>query len=311
MTRVLLLCLLLLRQCLLAQIEKEVTPDYNFDENLFDFENNIQQLPENQGFLVILEPYRRTLLFAEVSSPVIKINKRMGDTFKEGDLLIKLDDDIFKSNYEKAKGLILKHQSALEAKEQLFKDKIASHFEVREAEADLANSKAELTMARKNLKASVIKAPYNGKVVELSIEEHELPRSGKELIEIVDDHVLLARFLIPSSLLSQLYIGKPIYIKLNNYDKEIVAKLFRIGSVIDPSSSLIKVEAKIDNKEGILRSGMTGTAYFIAEEERKKMHTPAPQPFPLPPLEEPIKNLEVEPQIKADSPQSQKEMNPE
>ena len=205
----------------------------------------------------------------------------MGDPFKKDDILIKLDDDIFKSNYEKAKGLIIKHQAALEAKKQLFQDRIASQFELREAEADLANSKAELTLARKNLKASVIKAPYDGKVVELSIEEHELSRSGKELIEIVDDHVLLARFLIPSSLLNQLYIGKPIYITMNNYDKEIVAKLFRIGSVIDPSSSLIKVEAKIDNDEGILRSGMTGTAYFTSEEERKKMQVGFSSPFHL------------------------------
>lgn len=292
MNRLLLIFLFSFGQLIYAQNKQEINQtdfnqdQINFDEKVFDFDHSSRVMPENQGFLVILEPFRRTLLFAEVSSPVEKINKRMGDSFKQGEVLIKLEDVVFKSNYEKAKGLLIKHQAALEAKKELYQDRIASLFELREAEADLATARADLSLARKNLKASVIKAPYDGKVVELSIEEHELPRPGKELIETVADHILLARFLIPSSELKNIYIDKPIYITLVNYDKEIVAKVFRIGSVIDPSSSLIKVEAMIDNKDGNLRTGMTGTAYLIPKEERERIQTPPPPPMPLPPQED-------------------------
>jgi RND family efflux transporter MFP subunit len=279
----------------------------DFDEHVFDFEKDLTQIPENQGYLVILEPYRRTLLFAEVNSPVIKITKRMGDSFKEGEVLINLEDVVFKSNYEKAKALLAKHQAAVLAKKQLYEDKIASLFELREAEADVATSKADVSLAKKNLRSSVIRAPFDGKVVELAVEEHELPRPGKELIELVDDHILLARFLVPSSELGKISIDQPVYITLNTNNENIVAKIARIGAVIDPSSSLIKVESEIDNRDGRLKSGMTGTAYFTSPEERAKILTPPPPPMPLAP-EEKLNTPLLEEQPAPNK--NQKEMNP-
>jgi len=218
---------------------------------------------EPRTFRVVLNPNQKTRLSAQVITPVKMIAKRMGESFEEGDVLIKLDDTVFKGYYKKAIAQLEKAQTELEVKAQLFADDIGSLFELKDAQAAVAAALASLTSAEKNLEASTIKAPYSGKVVSLHIENEELPRVGKELIEIVDDHILLAKLLIPSSVLNRVKIGQNIYIRINETQQIVKGKIVRIGATIDPSSATVKLQAEIDNRDGKLKPGMTGRAILV------------------------------------------------
>lgn len=221
----------------------------------------------SEMYQVVIEPLHRTLLSAEIQSPVVKIYKRMGDSFNKGDILIQLDDTIYKSNVNKAMAALTQAQVELDGKKQLFQDNVASLFELKEAEANLAKAKADLVIAQHDLSATTIKAPYDGKVVTLNIEEHELPQNGKDIIEIVYDKTLLGKLLIPAVMLKDVKIGQPFSIDVNEINKKITANVARIGAVIDPSSSTVKIEAEIDNHDQILKGGMTGKVNF---EDSKK-----------------------------------------
>jgi len=214
---------------------------------------------KNVSYRVVLDPRHRTQLTPQVKTAVSKIYKRMGESFKEGDVLIQMEDAIFKANITKAQAIYEKAKTQLEAKKQLYHDNVASIFEIKEGEADLATAQAELVNAQKNLDATKVIAPYNGKVVDVSLEEHELPQNDKSAIEVVDDEVLLAKFLVPSMLVEKIKIGDPVRITVKETGETITAKVARIGSVIDPSSSTLKIEAEVDNKEGKLKTGMSGT----------------------------------------------------
>ena len=202
---------------------------------------------------------------AEVVSQVVKINKKMGQTFKKGELLIKLNDVLFLSNVKKAEASLEKAKVELDAKKQLFKDNVASLFELKEGEANVATAKADLALAKRNYQATDILAPYDGKVISVNIEEYETPQLGKSLIDVVDDNVLIARFLVPSSFLPKIKEGTPFVIQLKETGEKIPVKISRIGSVIDPSSGTVKIEADIDNSKGKIRTGMTGKAIFNLE----------------------------------------------
>jgi len=243
-----------------AADNRTLTPPTSVEYNPYSADNN-NQFPEEM-YQVIIDPLHRTELSAQIQSPVVTIYKHMGDSFTKGEILIQLDDTIYKSNVNKVMAALSKAQVELDGKKQLFKDNVASLFELKEAEANLAAAQADLSLAQRDLNATTIKAPFDGKVVTLNIEEHELPQSGKELIEIVYDKTLLAKLLIPSIMLKSIKIGQPFTIEVNETNKRITANILRIGSVIDPSSSTIKIEAEIDNKDDLLRAGMTGKVSF-------------------------------------------------
>ncbi|MEM1282546.1 MAG: efflux RND transporter periplasmic adaptor subunit [Chlamydiota bacterium] len=230
-------------------------------EGYLDFD--VDKIYETDSeYQVIIDPKHRTILSAEVQSPVNEIYKKMGDSFKKGEVLIQLNDVVYQSNIKKAKAVLERAKVELEARKQLFQDNVASLFELKEAEANVAIAEAELAIATRDLESTKIEAPYDGKVVTLGIEEYELPQPGTELIEIVYDKLLTAKLLISTEKLKKLNIGQSFKIKIPEADKTITAKISRISSVIDPSSSTFKIEAEIDNRDQELWAGMKGEAEF-------------------------------------------------
>jgi len=211
-------------------------------------------------YRVILDPRHRTVLSAEVPAAVTQISKRLGDSFIKDEILIRLDDRVFKARQHRAKAQIKNAKASLETQQKLYKDNIASLVELRKAEAEAATAEAELEITTKNLEDCTIRAPYNGKIVNFSIEEHELAEIGDELVEIVDDEILIAKLLILSKHLPKLTIGAPLNIQLDDTGDLVTATITRIGAVIDPASSTIEVEADIDNRNSLLKAGMSGTA---------------------------------------------------
>lgn len=214
------------------------------------------------SFQVTLAPRHRTSLSAEIASPVVSINKKMGQSFKKDEVLVKLNDVLFQSNIKKAEAALEKAKVELNAKKQLYQDNVASLFELKEGESNVATAQADLALARRNLEGATIHAPYDGKVVAVNIEEYETPQLGKSLIEIVDDEIMIAKFLVPSSYLPKISTGMPFDIVIKETGEKIPAKITRIGSVIDPSSGTVKIEADVDNSKNTLRSGMAGRAIF-------------------------------------------------
>lgn len=217
---------------------------------------------EETDFHVILDPLHKAILSAQISSPVSKIFKKLGDSFDQGDLILKLDDSIYDAAFQKAKAVLDRARSVYEAKKELFEAKIASLSEFKEAYALYATAQSEFELAKKQLSACYVIAPYRGKVANVNLFEHELPQVGQPLAEIVGDEVLLAKMLVDAKFLNQLEIGRPLTIHVKELNQALPARIKRVGSVIDPASSTITVEAEIDNIDRQLMAGMTGTTSF-------------------------------------------------
>lgn len=226
--------------------------------------------PPNPSFRITFEPLYRAKLSAQINVPAKQIYFRMGEHFDKDQVLIQLDDVFYRASYEKAKAELERSEALLETKKNLYRENIASYLELMAAEAEVAKAKAELTSAIKILEATKLSVPFPGKVVALYIEEEELTQAGKEIIEVVNDDVLKARFLIPSKLINQISIGMPVTIKVNETNETVEGKIRRIGAVIDPSSATLQVEAEVDNWKGDLKGGMTGRVTLDINQFSKK-----------------------------------------
>ena len=240
-------------------------------------------MPSSQELEVILTPNDRTILYnqnstpllsSQVSLPVKKIYFRMGEHFMAGDVLLEIEDTIFRVNLLKAKATYERAQAIIQSRERLYSDHISSFLELKEAQATLATAEAELVLAQQQLMQTKIRAPYDGKVVQLLIQEHELPQPGQALVEIVNDKILIAKLLAPSIYLNQIKIGKYLRIHVKETDTEVYAKIIRIGAVIDPASGTIAVDAEIDNSDERFVAGMIGstTISSIVDEPPKESH---------------------------------------
>jgi RND family efflux transporter MFP subunit len=206
----------------------------------------------------VIEPKERTLFTSEVSSSVKAINRKMGESFKEGETLLQLDDVVYLANLMKARAAVSKAEADFEAAKKLWADKVISHSDYRKAEAELATAQAELALALKSFNGCFIKAPYNGKVVNVFVKLFEHVEINQNLIEILDDSILIAKLLVPERYLADISVGDELDLRIIETGATVKAKVVRMGAVLDPVSSLFKVEAKIDNQDNKIRAGMEG-----------------------------------------------------
>jgi RND family efflux transporter MFP subunit len=218
---------------------------------------------------VVLEAQYRTEIAAQVISTVTNISRRMGDAFEEGEVLIRLDDRIYLSHVAKAESKVEEGKAKYAVARRLHADKIISAAELLTGKAALAQAEADLAVAEKALDDCTIRAPYKGKVQQVFVELYERVEPGQKLIEVLDESVLLVRFFIDSSLVSAQLQPDKLQFRIAGADTVRTASLMRIAPGIDPASSLIRIEAEIDNADGQLRPGMTGTLILLADTEGK------------------------------------------
>lgn len=227
---------------------------------------NEDDLAEN-NIRVILEPFQRTILSAQISTPILssqvsavvkRIYKQMGESFEKDEPIMEIDRSLFSANLERAKVALDRSETVLIARRKLYADSIASLQELKDAETAVAGSYAEYVLAKNQYDAALIRGPYNGRVVTLLIHENELPQPGQALVEVLEDQRIIAKALVPAQFYPKLKIGKIIPIYITELDRTFNAKIIRIGSVIEPSSQTVAIDAEIDNKKHELLPGMTG-----------------------------------------------------
>ncbi|MBN2713942.1 MAG: efflux RND transporter periplasmic adaptor subunit [Planctomycetes bacterium] len=207
---------------------------------------------------IILTPKMEVSLSSEVSSTVTSVVKEMGGAFKKGDTLVVLDDTLFQARSKKAKAEAEAKAVELQTAERLFKDKSNSALDLIKARKDTVAAEADLVMAEHALSSCTIKAPFDGKVVKILVREHELVKQGQEVIRLVDDSVLLAKFLCPSQYRNALHLGDKISFTLEGAKEPVTAKITNISPVSDAASGTIETYAEIDNADQKLKGGLLG-----------------------------------------------------
>lgn len=214
----------------------------------------------------ILAARSTATISAEVGYRVVKIHRQAGESFRVGDTLVEFDTRYPLIRLESAKSALAAAEAALTAAERLHERNSASLVEIEAARRDRAQAWARCEELRLELEACTVRAPFDGRVVEVMVNEHELVARGTGLIAIEDDSRFLAHFIFPESQWGRASIGDAMAVDIPLVGVRTTARVSRIASGIDPASRTFDLWADIDNSGGRLRSGMTAALSEEAEE---------------------------------------------
>lgn len=120
----------------------------------------------------------------------------------------------------------------------------------------LDTARADLRIARHQLEACTVRAPFPGRVTRVLINPHEWVERGTPLIEVLDDTALRARFLLPANAFTRVRIGQQIAIDIAGAYEPAAARITHISPGIDPASQTFEVFARIDNEGRALSPGL-------------------------------------------------------
>lgn len=241
----------------------------------------------HQRFEGFTYPSRELMVESYIDGDLEELHVQAGDHFKKGDVLVSMDASIqeiaveiarlqSESNAEisAAKARVEEAQAELDSLNEMARKGVATPREIRQAEARLAVTKAELELAveskgiavkqyemeRQRLELYTFKATFSGEVVAVATaegaEEGAALRQNDPIMHLVQLDPLVARISLPESVVDQLKPGSHYALGVGQRTEPAKAKLKRIASVADLGSQLIEVEFEISNPERKIRSGV-------------------------------------------------------
>ena len=141
--------------------------------------------------------------------------------------------------------------------------------------ADAAVKEAQLALARKKLKDTIISAPLTGSVSKRFVSAGEYVKVAAPLFTIVQDNPLKLTGMIPERFAPQIQTAQAIEARVDSFpDRSFKGKLMRISPSSEVTSRSFMIEAAIDNAERRLKPGFFAHAAVLTQVDPNALTVP-------------------------------------
>ncbi len=220
----------------LVAVQKLSSENFNHYINLqgkVDAENIAYVTPRGQG--------------GQVKAVYVK----EGDNVRKGQLLLKLDDVLLRSQLNDAQTQLKYANDLYQRRNNLWKENIGTEVELTTAKNNADQAQARINDIQQQLSYANVYADMNGVADEVTIHIGETFNgnpAGGGYIKLVNTGDLKVTAQVPDNYLDKVKTGSVVKIVLPDINDSLMSKINVTGRVIDPSSRTFQIEAKLPSK---------------------------------------------------------------
>jgi membrane fusion protein (multidrug efflux system) len=205
----------------------------------------------------VVEPNQIVRVSAEVAGRVERIPPEEGSSVHVGDLLIELNADLLRPQFEMAKAQVERDQIEFERMASLFKENATTRRDLDNATTQLAISKAQLEEVRARLDRTRILAPMAGVLNDLLVEQGEYVQAGTAVAELVDTGTVKVVVQVPERDIAFFSVGQKaeIFADVKGQEELLAGTTTFVSELADQQTRSTRMEITVGNKQGLLRSG--------------------------------------------------------
>lgn len=215
------------------------------------------QLADTFDLPAVVEPNRIVTVSAEVSGRVEQIPRKEGSKVSAGDLLVRLNTDLIRPEFESAKVQVERDQLEFDRMTNLVKENASTQRELDNATSQLAISKARLEGISARLERASILAPTAGVLNDLLVEEGEYVDPGNPVAQVVDNDTVKVVVEIPERDIGFFAVGEKaeVFVDTKDPNKPLAGTISFINELADARTRSTRMEITLDNRQRLLRSG--------------------------------------------------------
>jgi multidrug efflux pump subunit AcrA (membrane-fusion protein) len=125
----------------------------------------------------------------------------------------------------------------------------------------LLAARARVTLARKALADTVVRAPFNGLVAERSVSVGDYVTKGMKVVTVVRVNPLRIRLTIPEQFVAAVGVGQPVDFEVDAYpDRQFTGTVRYVSPALEAGNRALTVEASVPNPTSELKPGLFATA---------------------------------------------------
>jgi RND family efflux transporter MFP subunit len=213
-----------------------------------------------------LQAKKQADLRAEVSAIVVQVLKDNGDKVQKGDLLVRLDDTIFRQALISSQEAERAAQQSFDQAERQYKRlttlsntgavstqaKEDAELRRNSAQSDLAAARARVTQDTQQLARTEVRAPFAGIVGNRLASNGDTAQVGKALLKVIDPSSMRFEGFVPSDQIQHIKVGQSVTFYINgSRDKAFEGRVERINPVADTSTRQVGVQVALEGTENL------------------------------------------------------------
>ncbi len=212
----------------------------------------------------------------EIAGTVREIAFESGAMVKPGALLVKLDTSSEEAQLRAAEAQAELARLNAERNRKLRSDKTVSQSELDTTEATLKQAQASADGIRAVIEKKTLRAPFAGRLGIRLVNLGELLEPGKGIVSLQSPSPVFVDFSLPQQDLASLRTGLAVRVVLDAYPTNaFTGELAAINPDLDTVTRSVRVRAKFDNADELLRPGMFVRAEVILPEGKSVLVIPS------------------------------------
>jgi membrane fusion protein (multidrug efflux system) len=222
------------------------------------------------------------VLRPEVSGRIAAINFRDGQPVKRGQVLVALDAALNEAEVAQARAELELARNNLKRTEDLARKSFVSSSAQDQAAANVEVLAARLKLAEARLAKMRVVAPFDGVVGIRSVSVGDYVKDGADLVNIEDIAQLKVDFRLPERHFAQLKVGQTVEVVADALPgSRYRGTIDAINPRIDAGGRSLEVRARLANTDGRLRPGMFARVRVIVGERQSALMVPEEAIVPL------------------------------
>lgn len=215
----------------------------------------------------LLAPARESVISSQFAGRITEMKDQVGVSFVRDEPIVSFDCAELNARLKMAEAEQESADVVLKAKQDLFKLQSAGETEVSLAAAAASKARAQVALQKTLIDACVIRAPFDGSVVKVSVHAFQSVNQGQPLLEIVSKSPPRARMNVPSRWLGWLKPGSSFRLAVDETGHSYSGKVTVVSARVDAVSQTVEVEGELENAAALV-AGMSGYATFKQQGKR-------------------------------------------
>jgi len=219
-------------------------------------------------------PDRATSIQAKVTGQVQSVSVKRGDLIETDQEIGRVDSETLEAQLLQAQTQFEQTASDFDRTQSLRNSGSATENSLMQARATKAAAQAAVTAAQEQLDNAIIRAPFAGRLNDMTLDEGEFVNVGDMVAEVLDNDPLTIVVQVPQQALSRIKIGQVASVSFITGETRVGTVGF-IGSNADTQTRTFRVEVSVDNPDSEMPAGLSARIAIPTGKARGHFISPA------------------------------------
>lgn len=188
-------------------------------------------------------------LSSEIPGTITKINVKVGDHVKRGQILAETDDRAIDQQIEDLQGSVDLADQVYDRQKGLWDLKIGTEVQFLQAKTNKASLSKKMAGLKEQLRMTKIISPIDGTVDAIDVKIGQVSAPGMPSIRVINYDNLKVKADIAEKYASKIKTGAEAIVHLTDMDDSLVTKINFVSRSINPVSRTFSVEVLLDSKK--------------------------------------------------------------